>query len=75
MSKYGVFPGPYFPPHSGVSLRIQSECGQIRTRKKSEFGYFSHGVDCYDSENGSKFFTDIFKYCSSEKENVKQTEN
>ena len=24
---------------------IQSECGKIRTRKKSVFGHFSHNVD------------------------------
>ena len=39
MSKYGVFSGPYFPAFGlnteryGVSLRIQSECGKIRTGK------------------------------------------
>ena len=27
-----------------VSLRIQSECGKIRTRKNSVFGYISHSV-------------------------------
>ena len=38
-SKYGVFSGPYFPSFGlnteryGVSLRIQSECGEIETRK------------------------------------------
>ena len=40
VSKYGVFPGPYFPAFGlntekyFVSLRIQSECGKIRTKKK-----------------------------------------
>ena len=39
MSKYGVFSGPYFPAFGlnteryEVSLRIQSACGKIRTRK------------------------------------------
>ena len=39
MSKYGVFSGPYFPAFGlnteryFVSLRIQSECRKIRTRK------------------------------------------
>ena len=40
VSKYGVFSGPYFPAFEltteryGVSLRIQSKCGKIQTRKK-----------------------------------------
>ena len=47
VSKYGVFSGPYFPifrlntERCGLSLRIQSECGKIRTRKNSVFGHFS----------------------------------
>ena len=47
MSKYGVISGPYFPAfemNTGryeVSLRIQSECGKIRTRNDSVFGHFS----------------------------------
>ena len=47
VSKYGVFSGPYFTAFGlnteiyGVSLRIQSECGEIRTRKNSVFGHFS----------------------------------
>ena len=42
------FSGPYFPafgPNTkryGVSPRIQSEYGKIRTRKNSVFGQFSH---------------------------------
>ena len=46
-SKYGVFFGPYFPAFGlnteryGVSPRIQYECGKIRTRKDSLFGYFT----------------------------------
>ena len=45
--KYGVFYGPSFSAFGlnterySVSLRIQSECGKIRTRKNSVFGYFS----------------------------------
>ena len=41
VSKYGVLSGPYFPAFGlnteryFVSLRIQSECGKIRTRKNS----------------------------------------
>ena len=40
VSKHGVFSGPYFPAFGlnteryTVSLRIQSKCGKIRTRKK-----------------------------------------
>ena len=55
VTKYGVFSSPYFPAFGlnmersfglnteryGVSLRIQSECGKIRTRKNSVFGQFS----------------------------------
>ena len=47
MLKYGVFSGPYFPAFGlnteryEVSLRIQSECGKIRSRKNSIFGHFS----------------------------------
>ena len=39
LSKYGLFSGPYFPAFGlnterySVSLRIQSECGKMRTRK------------------------------------------
>ena len=54
MSKYGVISGPYFPSFGlnteryfvlnteryFVSLRIQYECGKIRTRKSSIFGHF-----------------------------------
>ena len=47
VSKYGVFSSLYFPAFGlnreryGVSLRIQSECGKIRTSKNSVFGHFS----------------------------------
>ena len=50
VSKYRVFSGPYFPVFGlnteryFVSLRIQSECGKIRTRKKSIFGHFSRST-------------------------------
>ena len=46
VSQYGVFSGLYFPAFGlnterfSLSLRIQSECGKIRTRKKSVFGHF-----------------------------------
>ena len=47
VSKYEVFSGPYFPAFGliteryEVSLRIQSECRKIQTRKNSVFGHFS----------------------------------
>ena len=50
VSKYGVFPGPYFPAFElnteryFVFHRIQSEYGKIRTRKNSVFGHFSRSV-------------------------------
>ena len=46
MSKYRVFSDPYFHAFGlnmeryEVSLRIQFECGKIRTRKNSFFGHF-----------------------------------
>ena len=51
VSQYGVFSGLYFPAFGlnterfSLSLRIQSECGKIRTRKKSVFGHFSRSVN------------------------------
>ena len=50
VSKYGVFPGPYFPVFElnmeiySVNLRIQSKYRKIRTRKNSVFGHFSRSV-------------------------------
>ena len=47
LSKYRAFSRPYFPAFRlnteryFVSLRIQSECGKIRTRKNYVFGHFS----------------------------------
>ena len=47
VSKYGEISGPYCPAFGlnkeryEVSLRIQSECGKIRTRKYSVFGHSS----------------------------------
>ena len=57
MSKYGVFSGPYFPSFRlnteryEVFLGIQPECGKIRTRINSVFGYFSRSVNTFISEN------------------------
>ena len=51
MSTYGVFPGPYFSvlglntERYSVSLRIQSECGKIQTRKNSIFEQFSRSAE------------------------------
>ena len=45
------FPGPYFPTFKlnteiyEVDLRIQSEHGKVRTKKKSVFGHFPHSAD------------------------------
>ena len=53
------FSGPYFPPlgldmeRYGVSLRIQSECGKIRTRKNSVFRHFSRGAKLVISKSTS----------------------
>ena len=50
VSKYGFFSGPYFPVFGlnpkiySVSLRIQSKCRKIWTRKNSIFGHFSRSV-------------------------------
>ena len=54
--KYGVLSGPYFPVFGlnteryGVSLRIQSECWKIWTRKNSVFGHFSRSECVRSSE-------------------------
>ena len=62
VSKYGVFSGPYFPAFGlnterhEVSLRIQSECGKIQTRKNSAFGHFS-GSASYRNHN--KFLNNV----------------
>ena len=63
MSKYGVFPGPHFPAlglnkeRSGVFLHIQSECGKIRTRKKSVFGHFPRSA--YDHRYDQAFHNSL----------------
>ena len=50
--RYGVLSCPYFRAFGMnteryfVSLRIQSECGKIQTRKNFVFGRFSHSVHC-----------------------------
>ena len=67
VSKYGVFSGLYFPAFGlnteryEVSLRIQSECGKIRTRKNSVVGLFSQSVrKSREMQNNTKFW-DILK--------------
>ena len=52
VSKYRVICGPYFPAFGlglnteryEVSLRIQSECGKMRTRNYFVFGHISRSV-------------------------------
>ena len=57
VSRYGVFPGPYFPAFSmnteiysishisdNTIYSLQSECGKILTRKNSVFGHFSRSA-------------------------------
>ena len=58
VSKYGVFSGPYFPvfglntKRCSVSLRIQSECAKIWTKKNFVFGHFSRSVElCIGSQS------------------------
>ena len=47
-SPYSEFSGLFFPAFGlnmeiySVNLRIQSDCGRIRTTKNSEYGYFLH---------------------------------
>ena len=51
--KCGVFSGQYFPAFGlnteryEASPPIQSECGEIRTRKNSVFGHFSRTVSAH----------------------------
>ena len=73
VSKYGAFPGPYFPAFAlnterySVSLCIQSECRKIRARKNSVFGHFSRSACLCSSSTEilnipyqSIYFTDGF---------------
>ena len=52
-SKYEVISGPYFPAFGlnmeryEISLRIQSQCGKIRTRNYSVFVHFSRSISPY----------------------------
>ena len=47
-AKYGVFSGPFLPTFGlntkSLSLRIQAECGKIRTTKNSVSRHFSRSV-------------------------------
>ena len=55
-----VFSGPYFPAFGlkterySVSLRIQSECRKIRTRKNSVSGHFSSSEFLGSKRNNQK---------------------
>ena len=65
MSKYWVISGPYFPAFGLntekylVSLRIQSECGKIRTRNNSVFGHF-HAV--INKKNRLTYFMSLVSF-------------
>ena len=60
------FSGPYFPAFGlnterySVSLRIQSECGKIRTKKTPNTDTFNAmkfcGIDCINKKYPTKFF-------------------
>ena len=66
-SKCGIFSGPYFTAfvlyteRYSASLRIQSWCGKIRTRKISVVGHFSR------SENLSLLFWKLFNFYLDQK--------
>ena len=47
---------------NGVSLRIQSKCGKIRTRKNSVFGHFSHSEILNDFNLLSCYERGIYKW-------------
>ena len=69
MSKYGVFPGPYFPVFElntktyGVNRRLQSKYRKLRTRKSYVFGHLSH------SDYDALLFKDRIKTFLYNKEN------
>ena len=61
VSKYGVFSGLYLrvlgqnTERFSVSLRIQSECGKMQTRKNSGFGHFSRSARLTFSKHNWNF--------------------
>ena len=67
MSKYEVFSGPYFPVFGinteryTLSVRIQSECGKIGTRKNSVFWLISRS----EGKNKSNIVSGKFTVNSS----------
>ena len=69
MTNYGVFSGRYFllfglnTERYGVSLRIQSKYGKIRTRKKSVFGQFSRIVTWSKQKTLGNSNLDISNFC------------
>ena len=72
MSKYGVFSDPHFlafglnTERYSVSLRIQSDCGKIRTRKNPAFGHFSRSVSNIEhfKEIALRWRNSLHKKCS-----------
>ena len=56
------FSSPYFPAYGLTTrtLRIQSECGKIRTRKNSVFWHFSRSDTFYNLAHGTEYPTSIF---------------
>ena len=56
------FSSPYFPAYGLTTrtLRIQSECGKIRTRKNPVFWHFSRSDTFYNLAHGTEYPTSIF---------------
>ena len=69
--RIGSFSGPYFPAFGlnteryGVSLRIQSKFGKIRTRKKSEYGHLLLSVSTGSEPMSIYLFICLFVYLFS----------
>ena len=69
VSKYGVISGPYFPAFGLIteryelSLRIQSECGKIRTWNNSYLDTFHAVINAYFDQMFSKTLCKlVFKF-------------
>ena len=69
------FSGPYFPAFGlnteryGVSHRIQSECGKIRTWKNSVFGHFSRSICFHEGHILSHFVPRLLRWFHKAEEN------
>ena len=50
------------PERYSVSLRTQSECGKMQTRRNSVFGHFSHSIVQLKVHFSRKFMIMIFLY-------------